>query len=417
MSNATDWVGGLYSCTTEAYPCKIEVIIEVDICFKQKQANMAKRKRPSEKYDSSDGEEEYFGVCEKCGKDNQPGLLLLCDGCENSCHTFCCVPELLDVPKSDWFCTECRSGHRTDNKDRINYCIAQMWDCMQKSVSKILKYQPLQSTQIKSALEVSKQLLDNPLVDDPGPYEMLEILGLSRETLVKTSDMYGKLKLAKHSLFEALLTTHTIFKFGVFQEPLTNAVEISTFDMLLTDVCIKRDVRYHLYTLLSSKQMKEWDEYIMGPASESDETSSDEEGDDTYSALQLAVKYNTNQVDEEFQEVIADSQALVKRLQVNGEGLDRVIEEDNDFLVEVAKVKMIVEDSLPLVHRLKLSDANMAVLFLARAGSGERKEMSEEHIWCLETLKFFKDELGSQDWAQDVISSLREFCDKFASAS
>lgn len=374
---------------------------------------MAKRKRPTEKYDISDGEEEYVGVCEKCGKDNQPGLLLLCDGCENSCHTFCCVPELLDVPKSDWFCTGCQSGR----KDRINYCIAQMWDCMQKSVSEIRKFQPLQCTQIKSALEVSKQLLDNPLVDEPGPYEMLEILGLSRETLVKTSDMYGKLKLAKHSLFEALLTTHTVFKFGVFQEPLTNAVGISTFDMLLTDVCIQRDVRYHLYTLLSSKQMKEWDEYIMGPASDSDETSSDEEAEDTYSALQLAVKYNTNQVDEEFQEVIADSQALVKRLQVNGEGLDRVIEKDNDFLVEVAKVKMIVEDSLPLIYRLKLSDANTAALFMAKAGSGESKERSEEQIWCLETLKFFKDELGSQDWAQDVISTLQEFFVKFATLS
>jgi hypothetical protein len=288
---------------------------------------------------------------------------------------------------------------------------------MQKGVSEIRKYQPLQYTHIKSVLEVSKQLRDNPLVEDPGPYEMLEILCLSKETLVKTSDMYGKLKQAKHSLFEALLTTNTVFKFGVFQETLGNAVEISAFEMLLTDVCIKRDVRYHLNTLLSSKQIKQWEEYIMGPASDSDETSSDEEAEDTYSTLQLAVKYNTNQVDDEFQEVIADSQALVKRLQVNGEGLDRVIEEDNDFLVEVAKVKMIVEDSLPLVHRLKLSDANMAALFRARAGSGESKEMSEEQIWCLETLKFFKDELGSQDWAQDVISTLQEFCVKFATLS
>lgn len=373
---------------------------------------MAKRKRPTEKYvDSSDGEMEFLGVCEKCGNDNQPGLLLLCDGCDNSCHTFCCVPELLDVPKSDWFCTECHSGRRTDNKDRINDCIAQLWDYMQKSLTEIRKYQPLQYTQIKSAVSVSKQLLDNPLVDDPGPYEMLDILGLSRETLVKTSDMYGKLKLAKHALFEALLTTHTVFKFGVFQEPLTNAVGISTFDMLLTDLCIQRDVRYHLYTLLSSKQMKEWEEYIMGPASDSEESSDDEaEDEDNYGALQLAVKYNTDQVDDEFQELIADSQALVLRLQVNSNGLDRIIEEDDDFLVEVARVKMIVEDSL-------LSNANTAAAYMARAGLGERKEMSEEQIWCRETLKFFKDELGSQEWAQDTISTLQEFCDKFANAS
>lgn len=363
---------------------------------------------------ANDEEEEYFGVCEKCGKDNQPGRLLLCDGCDNSCHTFCCVPKLAEVPKGDWFCAECRSGNArdADNREVMNFCIGQvMWKVIQKTVYIINRYQPLQRTQINSIQRVIEQLREKRIIKDPGPFEMLDLLGLSSQALVKTSDTYGKLKQAKHALYEALLTTHTLLKFGVFQEALTHAHEHATFDMLLRDVSNHQDGKYHLYTLLSSKLMKDWDDYLISFAEDSEE-SSDDEAEDHYGGLQLAVKYDISQADAEFQDVIADSQALVTRLQVNSEGLDRVVEDDNDFLAEVAKVKMVVEDSLPLIHRLKLGDANEAAWFQARNG-----QLSQENVWCRETLKFFQKELGGQEWAQNVIQTLQEFCDKFAKSS
>eukprot|EP01043_Picozoa_sp_COSAG02_P058878 COSAG02_NODE_7403_length_3033_cov_3.831970_4_plen_311_part_00 len=48
-------------------------------------------------------------VCMSCGRGDSEELLLLCDSCENACHTFCCEPRLDDIPDSDWFCGPCRS--------------------------------------------------------------------------------------------------------------------------------------------------------------------------------------------------------------------------------------------------------------------------------------------------------------------
>lgn len=33
--------------------------------------------------------------------------MLLCDGCDDSYHTFCLIPPLLDIPKGDWRCPAC----------------------------------------------------------------------------------------------------------------------------------------------------------------------------------------------------------------------------------------------------------------------------------------------------------------------
>lgn len=295
----------------------------------------------------------------------------------------------------------------------MNFCIGQvMWSSIQKTVSIINQYQPLPCTRILSIQQVIEQLRDKKIIKDPGPFEMLNILGLTSQALAKTSDTYGKLKQAKHALYETLLTTHTLLKFGVFQEPLTHAHEHAAFEMLLRDVSNHQDGKYHLYTLLSSKLMKDWDDYLISFAEDSEE-SSDDEVPQHYSGLELTVKYEDDFHDDaEFKEVIADSQALVTRLQVNGEGLDRVIADDVDFLAEVAKVKMIVEDSLPLKYRLKLADANDAAWFQARNG-----QLSQEHVWCHETLKFFYSELSDQEWSRSVIETLQEFCDRFAQSS
>ena len=49
--------------------------------------------------------EQY--MCLMCGCGTAEDRLLLCDGCDDSYHTFCLIPPLHDVPKGDWRCPKC----------------------------------------------------------------------------------------------------------------------------------------------------------------------------------------------------------------------------------------------------------------------------------------------------------------------
>ncbi|GBP65085.1 hypothetical protein EVAR_46879_1, partial [Eumeta japonica] len=46
-------------------------------------------------------------MCRVCGRGDVEEQMLLCDGCDDSYHTFCLVPPLADVPKGDWRCPVC----------------------------------------------------------------------------------------------------------------------------------------------------------------------------------------------------------------------------------------------------------------------------------------------------------------------
>lgn len=46
-------------------------------------------------------------VCLVCGSGSDEDRLLLCDGCDDSYHTFCLIPALPDIPKGDWRCPKC----------------------------------------------------------------------------------------------------------------------------------------------------------------------------------------------------------------------------------------------------------------------------------------------------------------------
>ncbi|XP_049881444.1 lysine-specific demethylase lid-like isoform X2 [Pectinophora gossypiella] len=46
-------------------------------------------------------------MCRVCGRGDIEEQMLLCDGCDDSYHTFCLVPPLADVPKGDWRCPVC----------------------------------------------------------------------------------------------------------------------------------------------------------------------------------------------------------------------------------------------------------------------------------------------------------------------
>lgn len=54
-------------------------------------------------------------VCLLCGSGSDEDRLLLCDGCDDSYHTFCLVPPLHDVPKGDWRCPKCVAQVRRDS--------------------------------------------------------------------------------------------------------------------------------------------------------------------------------------------------------------------------------------------------------------------------------------------------------------
>lgn len=46
-------------------------------------------------------------VCHNCGRGDSEASMLLCDGCDDSFHTFCLTPPLAEIPKGDWRCPKC----------------------------------------------------------------------------------------------------------------------------------------------------------------------------------------------------------------------------------------------------------------------------------------------------------------------
>lgn len=62
-----------------------------------------------------------------CGRDDNEEILLLCDGCSNSCHTECIG--LASVPAGSWFCFDCQEDRtistQSQPRRRTNRTIAQ----------------------------------------------------------------------------------------------------------------------------------------------------------------------------------------------------------------------------------------------------------------------------------------------------
>ncbi|KAJ4947915.1 hypothetical protein JOQ06_009944 [Pogonophryne albipinna] len=47
--------------------------------------------------------------CQICRKGDNEDLLLLCDGCDKGCHTYCHKPKITTIPEGDWYCPSCIS--------------------------------------------------------------------------------------------------------------------------------------------------------------------------------------------------------------------------------------------------------------------------------------------------------------------
>eukprot|EP01043_Picozoa_sp_COSAG02_P047686 COSAG02_NODE_4597_length_5179_cov_102.404528_2_plen_909_part_00 len=57
--------------------------------------------------DNGDATAQADIICIVCGLTDHDEKLVLCDGCDNAQHIFCCKPKLKRVPKGDFHCSEC----------------------------------------------------------------------------------------------------------------------------------------------------------------------------------------------------------------------------------------------------------------------------------------------------------------------
>ncbi|XP_044790812.2 bromodomain adjacent to zinc finger domain protein 2B isoform X8 [Bubalus bubalis] len=68
---------------------------QVALCIQQLQKSIAWEKSIMKVY------------CQICRKGDNEELLLLCDGCDKGCHTYCHRPKMTAIPDGDWFCPAC----------------------------------------------------------------------------------------------------------------------------------------------------------------------------------------------------------------------------------------------------------------------------------------------------------------------
>uniref|UniRef100_A0A4W6CDG9 Bromodomain adjacent to zinc finger domain 2B n=1 Tax=Lates calcarifer TaxID=8187 RepID=A0A4W6CDG9_LATCA len=75
--------------------CEVRSSAQLSLCIQQLQKSIA-------------WERSIMKVhCLLCQKGDNEELLLLCDGCDKGCHTYCHKPKITTVPDGDWFCPTC----------------------------------------------------------------------------------------------------------------------------------------------------------------------------------------------------------------------------------------------------------------------------------------------------------------------
>ncbi|XP_062383254.1 bromodomain adjacent to zinc finger domain protein 2B-like isoform X3 [Sardina pilchardus] len=56
--------------------------------------------------------------CQICRKGDNDDLLLLCDGCDKGCHTYCHKPKIFNIPEGDWYCPACITKASTPSPNK-----------------------------------------------------------------------------------------------------------------------------------------------------------------------------------------------------------------------------------------------------------------------------------------------------------
>uniref|UniRef100_A0A6I8PG15 [histone H3]-trimethyl-L-lysine(4) demethylase n=1 Tax=Ornithorhynchus anatinus TaxID=9258 RepID=A0A6I8PG15_ORNAN len=81
-------------------------IIKRELVEKKELIGEIEKEKPKSRSKKSTNAVDLY-VCLLCGSGSDEDRLLLCDGCDDSYHTFCLIPPLHDVPKGDWRCPKC----------------------------------------------------------------------------------------------------------------------------------------------------------------------------------------------------------------------------------------------------------------------------------------------------------------------
>ena len=82
--------------------------------------------------------------------------MLLCDGCDDSYHTFCLMPPLAEIPKGDWRCPKCIAAEVSKPMEAFGFEQAQKEYTLQ--VNCLLFHQ---NNILLSNLAIIKSIKDN----------------------------------------------------------------------------------------------------------------------------------------------------------------------------------------------------------------------------------------------------------------
>ncbi|KAL0978239.1 hypothetical protein UPYG_G00167870 [Umbra pygmaea] len=98
---------GSYVAKPEPEPVKVEPVqLKQERTESEEQMTSDKENVVTKKKDPTVSKVDQY-MCLVCGTGTEEDRLLLCDGCDDSYHTFCLIPPLHDVPKGDWRCPKC----------------------------------------------------------------------------------------------------------------------------------------------------------------------------------------------------------------------------------------------------------------------------------------------------------------------
>lgn len=146
--------------------------------------------------------------CQICRKGDNEELLLLCDGCDKGCHTYCHRPKITTIPDGDWFCPACiakASGLSPRSKKflyrpRKNYEQKKARRLSGAGISDEEETASTSSTPKKGSKESKKRKLEDspsvnsPRLEGPSPSKKWKIIKDNNKDLSLCSIMLSELE-------------------------------------------------------------------------------------------------------------------------------------------------------------------------------------------------------------------------------
>uniref|UniRef100_A0A8C1X455 Bromodomain adjacent to zinc finger domain, 2Ba n=1 Tax=Cyprinus carpio TaxID=7962 RepID=A0A8C1X455_CYPCA len=89
--------------------CEVRSSSQLAMCLQQLQKSIAWERSIMKVY------------CQMCRKGDNEDMLLLCDGCDKGCHTYCHKPKITNIPEGDWYCPACISKVTASSSHHYKY--------------------------------------------------------------------------------------------------------------------------------------------------------------------------------------------------------------------------------------------------------------------------------------------------------